>query len=423
MSFEIICGDVLQVLPALPADSVHCCMTSPPYWGLRDYKIEPSVWGGEADCGHRWGDEHRRTSKTRNGSIGKHSSPDGRDAGAGQFCQRCHAWRGALGLEPSIELYVEHTVQVFREVRRVLRPEGTVYLNLGDCYGSGTRSDRDYSPNTKHGYWNNPAINLRNPSPAKQLLMVPERVALALQADGWWVRSRIPWVKHNGMPESVDDRPTSMVEYLFLLAKSERYYYDAEAIKEPAITGDPRKPYAPGQVDARGNGHARGGGKIRPSVAHGGFAGKTEAMAESGQNAFRSIKDWRNKRSVWTVPTCPLPDAHFATFPPKLIEPCILAGCPEGGIVLDPFAGAGTTGLVALQHGRRFVGIELNPAYVTMALNRARRGFSLFLDEDSDRSQDPLALPCSPSVPQLNDNADKDSRDCPERETLSTGRE
>lgn len=229
MSFELICGDVLQVLPALSADSVHCVVTSPPYWGLRDYKIEPSVWGGEADCGHRWGDEHRRTSKTRNGSIGKHSSPDGRDAGAGQFCQRCHAWRGALGLEPSIELYVEHTVQVFREVRRVLRPEGTVWLNLGDCYGSGTRSDRDYSPNTKHGYWNNPAINLRNPSPAKQLLMIPERVVLALQADGWWVRSRIPWVKHNGMPESVDDRPTSMVEYLFLLAKSKDAYYDQEA--------------------------------------------------------------------------------------------------------------------------------------------------------------------------------------------------
>jgi DNA modification methylase len=175
------------------------------------------------------------------------------------------------------------------------------------------------------------------------------------------------------MPESVADRPTKAHENIFLLSKASKYFYDAEAIKEPAICGDPRKPYAPGQVDVRGDGHARGGGKIRPTVLRGGFNGKTEAMADEGRNAFRSIKDWRNKRSVWTIAPKPFKGAHFAVFPPALVEPMILAGCPPGGIVLDPFAGAGTTSLVAERLGRNSIGVDPNPAYCKMAKERIEK--------------------------------------------------
>src|SRR6185436_18124427 len=184
-------------------------------------------------------------------------------------------------------------------------------------------------------------------------------------------RSDIIWSKPNPMPESVTDRPTKAHEYLFLLAKSERYYYDHEAIKEPAVCGAPRKPYAPGQVDARGNGHDRNGGKIRPSVARGGFNGKTEALA--GRNAFRAVEDWRNRRTVWTVTPQPFKGAHFAVFPEKLVEPCILAGSRPGDLVLDPFCGSGTVGVVAARYGRGFIGIELNAAYCQMARDRIGR--------------------------------------------------
>jgi DNA modification methylase len=177
--------DCLAGLKSLPGESVHCCVSSPPYWGLRDY--------GNGDAG--------------------------------------------IGLEPTLDEWVVKMVEVFREVRRVLRKDGTLWLNLGDAYGSGTRASRDYSKTTKHGYWNNPGIDKRLPAPAKQLLGLPWRVAFALQADGWYLRSDIIWSKPNPMPESVTDRPTKAHEYVFLLAKSQRYYYDAEAIKEPVTGG------------------------------------------------------------------------------------------------------------------------------------------------------------------------------------------
>ena len=319
--YRIVCGDCREALRGMESESAHCCVTSPPYWGLRDYGVA-----------------------------------------------------GQLGLERTPEEYVARMVEVFREVRRVLRNDGTLWLNLGDSYANdrkwGGKSGEKNRTSDLGGY---PRHKMATGLKGKDLVGVPWRVAFALQADGWYLRSDIIWSKPNPMPESVTDRPTKAHEYLFLMAKSKDYYYDAAAIAEPAISGDPRKPYCPGPVDGRGDGHDRGGGKVRPSIARGGFAGKTEAMAEEGRNAFRSIQDWRNRRSVWTIATETYPEAHFATFPEALIEPCIKAGCPAGGLVLDPFVGSGTVLAVARRLGCDSAGIELNPMYVDLAHERMRQ--------------------------------------------------
>ena len=255
-AFQILQGDVLEILPAMPEASVHMVFTSPPYWGLRDYKIPPSIWGGDLSCTHEWGEEGtRRNGRGWDPTLG--SSPVGRDehGSTGASCRKCGAWRGCLGLEPTIDLYVEHMVHVFRLVRRVMRPEALAWLNLGDCYvtkphGSSSTFDpkypagRDRSEGFRCNRTNHPSdLGLKS----KDLCMIPFRVALALQADGWYVRSTITWAKYNGMPESVDDRPTSMCEYLFMLAKSEDAYYDREA----------------GRIASGGN---RGGGRQRAAL-------------------------------------------------------------------------------------------------------------------------------------------------------------
>lgn len=263
MKTTLIQGDCRHVLPTLPAQSAHCCVTSPPYFGLRDY-------------GHD----------------------------------------GQIGLEKDPEAFVRELVEVFREVRRVLRDDGTLWLNLGDSYGK-----------------------------AKQLLGIPWRVAFALQADGWHLRQDIIWHKPNPMPESVRDRCTKAHEYIFLLSKTSNYYFNNDAIKEPA---DPKN-------------HRQSAGIRRTapgSTAHGGPA--------SGSRRYTT----KNKRSVWSVTVKPFKEAHFATFPPDLIEPCILAGCPPGGHVLDPFNGAGTTGVVSVRHERNYTGIELNPEYLELTKKR-----------------------------------------------------
>jgi DNA modification methylase len=290
---DILTGDARAVLPTLPDGHFHTCVTSPPYFGLRDY-------GNPAQ----------------------------------------------MGLEQTPAEYVAAMVDVFREVRRVLRPDGTLWLNLGDSYASigGVGQGRHWDGRKK----NTETQSLRRaPSgeiKPKDLIGIPWRVAFALQADGWYLRQDIVWHKPNPMPESVTDRCTKAHEYLFLLTKSERYYFDHKAIAEPA---DPKN-----HRDSRG---------LRPTPP--------------GQTPTTGFKDGRhyetrNRRSVWTVPTRPFQGAHFATFPPELIRPCILAGSPKGGIVLDPFGGAGTTGLVAKQEGRDATLIELNPDYAAMA--RAR---------------------------------------------------
>lgn len=397
----ILQGDCVEKLNTLASESVHCCVTSPPYWGLRDYGVA-----------------------------------------------------GQIGLEKSPEEYVAKMVEVFREVRRVLRGDGTLWLNLGDSYATNVHTG-DWGLSANDTPRNTPGPRIPPGLKPKDLCGIPWRVAFALQADGWYLRSDIIWHKPNPMPESVTDRPTKAHEYLFLLAKSERYFYDSEAIAEPSEclrlrgsgpmvqpgTGrndtdrngdyrnaDNRKPFARGQVDNRGNGHDRGGGSER-------------------SNGVRPA-ELRNKRTVWTIPTFSYPDSHFATFPPDLVKPCILAGtsakgcCPQCGapwerivqriggsighswhdhsvdleqgqritdstakgsiarckdekgeeyqvktlgwqptcdcaesstvpcVVVDPFAGSFTTCQVALELGRHAIGIELNPQYVELGRKR-----------------------------------------------------
>lgn len=324
---EIIVGDCLESLRKMPSESVHCCVTSPPYFGLRDYGHESQI-----------------------------------------------------GLEQTPDAYVAKLVDVFREVRRVLRDDGTLWLNLGDSYAASQSNNGGYSSKSTLQGFSNPNTKGRQAQEAtvprkinhglkhKDLIGIPWRVAFALQADGWYLRQDIIWHKPNPMPESVRDRCTKAHEYLFLLAKRERYFYDAEAIKEPAVCD--RKP-----------GQKVNNTKDNYGVDNGGNTGLT-GLLQRYHNG--DAPTHRNRRSVWTVTTKPFKGAHFATFPPDLIEPCILAGCPVGGTVLDPFGGAGTTGLVCQNHQRNAILCELNPEYAKMARNRIdskRKGIANLWDE------------------------------------------
>lgn len=294
--FTIHTGDVLSVLPTLPDASINTCVTSPPYFGLRDYGVD-----------------------------------------------------GQIGLEKTPDEFVAKLVAVFREVKRVLRDDGTLWLNLGDSYATGTTADRQKGDallgNSTSDARTQPRIGTPEGCKTKDLLGIPWRVAFALQADGWYLRQDIIWHKPNPMPESVRDRCTKAHEYIFLLAKSARYYYDADAVKVPVKADWGTRDREDGKYHNEGTG-------LQPHT------GLTKSY------------DTANRRSVWQVPTVGYAEAHFATFPPDLIRPCILAGCPEGGTVLDPFNGSGTTGVVCMETGRNYTGIELNPDYVTLATKR-----------------------------------------------------
>lgn len=335
MTVSILQGDCRNVLATLPAASVHCCVTSPPYFGLRDYGVA-----------------------------------------------------GQIGLEPTPDAFVAEMVAVFREVRRVLRDDGTLWLNLGDSYagGGGFSAGAPSTATSKSGKYGAlgglkaGGIKAGNGIKAKDLIGIPWRVAFALQADGWWLRSDIIWHKPNPMPESVTDRPTSAHEHIFLFAKSQQYYFDAEAVKERAARPDwaYESPTSPGNADRKEDGGCtqRKTDKQRGhSRRHAGFNDRWDAMSHKEQMSLG-----RNIRNVWTVATRPFSEAHFATFPHDLIEPCIKAGCPAGGMVLDPFGGAGTTGLVADRLGRDCTLIELNPEYADMARRRILGDAPLFAD-------------------------------------------
>jgi DNA modification methylase len=403
MTVRILPGDCRDVLRTLPDESVHCVVTSPPYWGLRDYGIPPSVWGGDAACQHEWGEGLRRHKGGPHGNglmrEGGRSVVEAqascKDIESGSFCRHCGAWRGAVGLEPTHQLYVDHAVEVFREVRRVLRADGSLWLNLGDCYANdGTWGGATGGKHTDYLHGQASRIGRekrRTGLKPKDLVGVPWRVAFALQEDGWWLRQDIIWHKPNPMPESISDRCTKAHEYVFLLTKSARYYYDAEAIKEPA--SDDTHPRGPGNkrhkgTDAYNAGDARQRTKAGlVTYAERRRVGVTPKSAPEG-SMVRAKESWhastvavlekRNKRSVWTVASQPFPDAHFAMFAPALIEPAILAGCPQGGTVLDPFGGAGTTGLVADRRQRNAILIERNPDYVAMAHRRIAADAPLF---------------------------------------------
>ena len=343
---KIICGDALEELKKLSDESIDMVITSPPYWGLRNYNVE-----------------------------------------------------GQLGLEKTPEEYVAKIVGVFREIKRVLKKEGTCWLNLGDSYAMssmrGKNSDFSKTKRGKH-YETSGIINTNKGVPhdlkAKDLVGIPWRVAFALQVDGWYLRQDIIWHKPNPMPESVTDRCTKSHEYIFLLAKNPKYYFNNDAIKEKAITKEerPNGVVRDREYDYDSKQKAMGRHKNlkeKGQTNHTMHIKRTSEYQIKMQEIFGKnrgnpgmgidgstlgIKNdgLRNKRSVWTINTKPFSEAHFATFPEKLIEPMVLAGCPPKGLILDPFMGAGTTGLVAKKLGKNYLGIELNPEYIKIANGR-----------------------------------------------------
>ena len=321
----ILNGNVIEKMKELETGSVQCVVTSPPYWGLRDYGTESVIFGGDDYCEHDWNIKTRTTKNAHRAGMAKNDKyasendkkqPDYFISDSG-ICSKCNAKMGQLGLESTPEEYVENMVEVFSQIKRVLKHDGTVWLNLGDSYGD-----------------------------EKQLTGIPWRVAFALQADGWCLRQDIIWHKPNPMPESVTDRCTKSHEYIFLLTKSSRYFYDADGISEETVTHD----------DSIRN---------RDITKLNNTPGRTK-MDGLKTNDYET----RNRRSVWKINTQPYKEAHFAVFPEKLPELCIKAGSSKGDVVLDPFFGSGTTGYVAQRLGRKWIGIELNPEYVKIANKR-----------------------------------------------------
>jgi len=305
---RIILGDCIEGMKTLPNGCVQTCITSPPYFGLRDYG------GGDSE----------------------------------------------IGQEDTVEGYVQKMTEVFREVRRILRDDGTLWLNLGDSYMSAKNCAPP--PQTQGGQRGMPSdfvpANRKDQKglKTKDLIGIPWRVAFALQADGWYLRQDIIWSKPNPMPESVEDRCTKAHEYIFLLSKKPKYYYDHEAVKEPAQD----RP-----VDSWERRKAAGAGSGTQEIGHNSSLAKGKGFSHTLGNGIS-----RNKRSVWTVNAKGYKGAHFAVYPENLIEPCVLAGCPAGGTVFDPFTGSGTTAVVALKNGRNYIGTELNPEYVKIAEDR-----------------------------------------------------
>lgn len=314
---SLFVGDSYQLIKRIPDNRINCIVTSPPYWGLRDYGVD-----------------------------------------------------GQIGLEQSPELYVRKLVLLFREMRRTLTSNGSVWLNIGDSfYGSGKAHGQTDFSNSKQGTNEGSLVGLTQPKPnsllkhsslkPKDQIGIPWRVALALQADGWYLRSDIIWHKPNPMPESVLDRPTRSHEYIFLLTKSPDYYYNHVAVKEDCVSSDKDKER---MKSAEQRQNTKYEGDVDDRLAGSGSKIKKQTTVGDG------VK--RNRRSVWTIATSNFKDAHFATFPEKLVEPCILAGCPKGGVVLDPFTGSGTVGVVAERLGRKFIGFELNKEYAAIARKR-----------------------------------------------------
>ena len=355
MSIKILQGDCIEVMRGMDADSIDCVVTSPPYWGLRDYGVE-----------------------------------------------------GQIGIEPSLGEHLEKMIEVFAEVHRILKPTGTLWLNYGDCYAthpngkkaadykadkSDDRAFRDKPFSTigpinrskdiprGSGRWgggNNPAQGYLKP---KDLCMVPNRIAIALQEWGWYVRSEIIWAKPNPMPESIKDRPATSHEKIWLLSKSAKYFYNAEAVLEecspatkPRVSQDVMKQAG----SARANGGKKTNGNMKAVSRKTAPPGQGIKNNSSFDSALIEVPLQRNLRNVWSIPTAAFSGAHFATFPPALVERCLLAGCPPHGHVLDPFGGAGTTGLVADRMGLDATMIELNQQYIAIAKNRIEDDNPLF---------------------------------------------
>jgi len=479
---KILCGNDLEILPKLPAESVNCCVCSPPYWGLRDYGIEPVIWDGDKNCKHEWGNKtitlKHKSGETNPGKEGWFKDKGASDDKGNCFCLKCGAWKGSLGLEPTFDLYIKHLCQIFDEVKRVLRKDGTCFVNIGDSYG-GFQGKNAGWPDSKTKA--KVPQQLKPKQYAKSLLDIPYRFSIEMTNRGWIKRNTIIWYKKNCMPSSADDRFTIDFEYLFFFTKSNKTLFWTN---EKTLECVDKKPLGIKGIEDKDwewrtcptcNGKGRIKNKICPrckglkKVKYSFWTGHdywfeqqfddiAEATIErakynwcspgtksfnhpSGLNRDEPYKDHinfsqgRNKRCVWTIPTQPFPEAHFAVYPEGLIEIPVKAGCPEfvckkcgkarvkvcktnlknnilnprinekysggskfmsdkttlrsetetkfkgysdcgcnagfeSGIVLDPFMGAGTTALVALKQGKRFIGIEIKQEYIDMAYKR-----------------------------------------------------
>lgn len=422
--YKIILGDCLETLKSLPDESVQCCITSPPYYGLRDYGTGTWV-GGDPNCPHYRTSKYSENTCTGHKAMAEQGEPVG-DAIYKTVCPICGAVREdkQIGLEETPEQYVEKLVEVFREVRRVLKDDGTLWLNLGDTYNTSSyKKDEKSNGYGKQGtnkgtYENVVTRKTAECCKPKDLIGIPWMVAFALRADGWWLRQDIIFSKNNPMPEPVKDRCTKSHEYIFLLTKKPHYKFNYESIQEVATGYDGRKDtlhkgspkYAeteivPGQSiqSLAKSPHERWKFKEANDVlnslkqAYGGETVRVDSGIKFGGNKYGDSDDphyqtysgdsWqqklvvtedglvpvRNKRSVWNINLKPFSGAHFATYPEELVIPCVLAGTDEGDTVLDPFNGAATTGVVALKHGRKYIGCELNQEYIDISENRIKQ--------------------------------------------------
>jgi DNA modification methylase len=370
---KILQGNCIDKIKELEDNSIDCVVTSPPYWGLRDYGT--AQWqGGNINCSHSYGRNTRggltQFQKNNKGSFGDEAIK------SGECCKLCGAKRidKQLGLEPTYQEHIQNIVELFRAMKPKLKDSATVWLNYGDSYAStvnGTKVKDQVKNKVQFAgkyliegddrtFRDKPFSTIQGSLKPKDLVMIPNRIAIALQDDGWWIRSEIIWHKPNPMPESTKDRPTSCHEKIWLITKSKKYYYDADAIREPVAQGKitrlSEKNLKNQKGSTRGNGGMKSNGNMKP-------VGNMET---------------KNKRNVWTVTTKPFKGSHFATFPKDLIEPCIKAGCPEGGVVLDPFGGSGTTGIVSALNNRNAILIELNQKYIDIANKRIDKELGLF---------------------------------------------
>ena len=374
MGTKILVGNNMEKLKEIEYESVDCIVSSPPYFGLRDYGT--GTWeGGDPNCPHKRLTKISKDTATGHAGMYEQGHVVG-DAIYKQTCPECGAKRidEQFGLEETLEEYIEKTVLLFEELRRVLKPQGTVWWNIGDSYANKSSAWGGRGKNSilnETGLEDKQRRNTVVPDglKAKDLMMIPSRVAIALSENGWYLRSEIIWHKPNPMPESVKDRPTSAHEKIYLFAKNKKYYYDADAIRVPqkqdSIARAGRDVWKNNKIDT--------GNYSIPNV---------DSAKKLNQKVRDTVAEGKipmaNKRNVWTVTTKPFRGAHFAVFPPDLIEPCIKAGCPKGGTVLDPFGGSGTTGLVANNLGRNAILIELNEEYVKIAKKRLGEDLGLF---------------------------------------------
>ena len=358
---RIYCGDCLKIIRKFPDKIIDCIVTSPPYWALRDYgKDAESIFDSKENCNHVFKVGVRKDPMDR-GGYGDHdekgisSSWKKRTNIKSGFCIKCGAWKGQLGLEPIFELYIKHLCDIFDEIKRTLKDEGTCWVNIGDTYytksGGSFLNDKLNSNKRveKIGINRANAVRGKGLLEDKNLTLTPFRFAIEMQKRGWIVRNVIIWHKPNCMPTSVKDRFTVDFEYLFFFAKSKKYYFEQQR--------EPHKLSSIERTRYNWNGHREPGSSY------------------AGMNIKKMCHpDGRNKRCVWSILTRSFGVGHFAVYPPELIEIPIKAGCPEKGIVLDPFIGSGTTGLVAKKLGRKFLGIDINPNYCKIAIKRIRGG-------------------------------------------------